>query len=75
MFCALEWFLTSAALNFQGYLNNSEATKDAITPDKWFKTGDIAIRDKDGFYYIVDRRKELIKYKGFQGLLWFYKVI
>jgi len=53
---------------FQGYLNNSEATKDAITTDKWFKTGDIAIRDKDGFYYIVDRRKELIKYKGFQGL-------
>ena len=44
------------------------ATKDAITSDKWFKTGDIAIRDKDGFYYIVDRRKELVKYKGFQGL-------
>jgi acyl-CoA synthetase (AMP-forming)/AMP-acid ligase II len=56
------------ALNLQGYLNNPEATKDAITTDKWFKTGDIAIRDKDGFYYIVDRRKELIKYKGFQGL-------
>lgn len=36
---------------------------DSITPDKWFKTGDIAIRDSDGFYYIVDRRKELIKYK------------
>jgi len=49
-------------------LNNRAATKDAITPDKWFKTGDIANRDKDGFYYIVDRRKELIKYKGFQGL-------
>ncbi|KIM40250.1 hypothetical protein M413DRAFT_175243 [Hebeloma cylindrosporum] len=50
----------------KGYLNNTEATKNAITPDQWFKTGDIAIRDKDGFYYIVDRRKELIKYKGFQ---------
>lgn len=50
----------------QGYLNNVAATKDAITPDRWFKTGDIAIRDPEGFYYIVDRRKELIKYKGFQ---------
>ncbi|KAJ7039081.1 AMP binding protein [Mycena alexandri] len=50
----------------KGYLNNPSATKNAITPDGWFKTGDVAIRDKDGFYYIVDRRKELIKYKGFQ---------
>ncbi|KAI0090784.1 hypothetical protein BDY19DRAFT_887434 [Irpex rosettiformis] len=50
----------------KGYLNNPEATKNAITPDGWFKTGDIAIRDSEGFYSIVDRRKELIKYKGFQ---------
>ncbi|KAJ7209704.1 AMP binding protein [Mycena pura] len=50
----------------KGYLNNPTATKDAITPDGWFKTGDIAVRDVDGYYYIVDRRKELIKYKGFQ---------
>lgn len=47
----------------KGYLNNEAATKDAITPDKWFRTGDIAIRDREGYYYIVDRRKELIKYK------------
>ncbi|KAJ7735767.1 AMP binding protein [Mycena metata] len=50
----------------KGYLNNPTATKNSITPDGWFKTGDIAIRDKEGFWYIVDRRKELIKYKGFQ---------
>ncbi|KAJ6582989.1 AMP binding protein [Mycena vulgaris] len=50
----------------KGYLNNASATTNAITPDGWFKTGDVAIRDKEGFYYIVDRRKELIKYKGFQ---------
>ncbi|KDQ27621.1 hypothetical protein PLEOSDRAFT_1093294 [Pleurotus ostreatus PC15] len=50
----------------KGYLNNDIATKDCITHDKWFKTGDIGIRDKEGYYYIVDRRKELIKYKGFQ---------
>ncbi|KAJ7449083.1 AMP binding protein [Mycena galericulata] len=50
----------------KGYLNNAAATKNAITPDGWFKTGDVAIKDKEGYYYIVDRRKELIKYKGFQ---------
>jgi AMP-binding enzyme len=44
-------------------LNNPTATKDSITEDGWFKTGDIAQVDKDGFYSIVDRRKELIKYK------------
>lgn len=43
-------------------MNRPDATKDAITPDKWFKTGDIAIRDHEGYFYIVDRRKELIKY-------------
>ena len=47
----------------KGYLNNKEATTNSITPDGWFKTGDIAVRDKDGYWYIVDRRKELIKYK------------
>ncbi|KAF8231353.1 AMP binding protein [Tricholoma matsutake] len=50
----------------KGYLNNPTATKDSITKDGWFKTGDIAQIDADGFYYIVDRGKELIKYKGFQ---------
>lgn len=48
----------------RGYLHNEKATKDSITPDGWFKTGDIAIRDNEGLYYIVDRKKELIKYKG-----------
>ncbi|KAK7044885.1 4-coumarate--CoA ligase-like 7 [Favolaschia claudopus] len=54
----------------KGYLNNSSATKNAITPDGWFKTGDIGRRDKDGYYYIANldsgSKKELIKYKGFQ---------
>ena len=49
-----------------GYLNNDEATAATIDSDGWLHTGDIAIRDADGFYSIVDRLKELIKYKGFQ---------
>ncbi|KAI0262550.1 hypothetical protein BC834DRAFT_828774 [Gloeopeniophorella convolvens] len=50
----------------KGYLNNPSATANAITPDGWFKTGDVAVVDEEGFYEIVDRKKELIKYKGFQ---------
>lgn len=51
---------------FQGYLNNPEGTKNALTPDGYFKTGDVGHQDKDGNFYITDRIKELIKYKGFQ---------
>ena len=51
---------------FQGYLNNPEGTKNALTPDGYFKTGDVGYQDKDGNFYITDRVKELIKYKGFQ---------
>ena len=49
-----------------GYLNNPEATAETIDADGWLHTGDIAVVDADGFYSIVDRLKELIKYKGFQ---------
>ncbi|KZT56519.1 acetyl-CoA synthetase-like protein [Calocera cornea HHB12733] len=52
----------------RGYWRNDKATKASVTPDGWFKTGDIAVLDEEGFYFIVDRKKELIKYKGFQGL-------
>ncbi|PBK78575.1 AMP binding protein [Armillaria solidipes] len=50
----------------KGYLNNSDATRESMTEDGWYKTGDVAIRDSEGYYYIVDRVKELIKYKGYQ---------
>jgi acyl-CoA synthetase (AMP-forming)/AMP-acid ligase II len=49
-----------------GYLNNDEATAATIDADGWLHTGDIAVSDADGYYTIVDRLKELIKYKGFQ---------
>ncbi len=50
----------------KGYLNNPEATAATIDEDGWLHTGDVAVIDADGHTYIVDRVKELIKYKGFQ---------
>ena len=50
----------------QGYLNNPEATKASMDADGWFHSGDIGYADEDSYFYIVDRLKELIKYKGFQ---------
>ncbi|MCJ1474600.1 hypothetical protein MMC13_003260 [Lambiella insularis] len=51
---------------FKGYLNNPESTANALTPDGYFKTGDVGYQDDRGNFYITDRVKELIKYKGFQ---------
>ncbi len=50
----------------KGYLNNPDATNDCIDEQRWFHTGDIGYADEDGYFYIVDRVKELIKYKGYQ---------
>lgn len=49
-----------------GYLNNEAATKDTIDDEGWLHTGDIGHVDADGHFTIVDRLKELIKFKGFQ---------
>ncbi|KAL7044572.1 hypothetical protein ACKWTF_001977 [Chironomus riparius] len=50
----------------KGYLNNPKATAETIDKDGWLHTGDIAYYDEDKQFYIVDRLKELIKYKAFQ---------
>lgn len=50
----------------QGYYNNEEETKATIDQDGWLHTGDVAYYDEDGDFFIVDRIKDLIKYKGFQ---------
>ncbi|KAL7747392.1 4-coumarate--CoA ligase [Sorochytrium milnesiophthora] len=49
-----------------GYLNNIKATEECLSKDGWLRTGDIAVVDRHGHYHIVDRVKELIKYKGNQ---------
>jgi acyl-CoA synthetase (AMP-forming)/AMP-acid ligase II len=50
----------------RGYLNNEVATAETLTEDGWLRTGDIGRVDENGFFYVVDRLKELIKYKGYQ---------
>ncbi|KAK9872485.1 hypothetical protein WA026_017953 [Henosepilachna vigintioctopunctata] len=50
----------------KGYYDNLEATENAFTDNGWLRTGDIGYYDEEEYFYITDRIKELIKYKGFQ---------
>jgi acyl-CoA synthetase (AMP-forming)/AMP-acid ligase II len=50
----------------RGYLNKPEETAAMLTEDGWLHTGDLGYADEDGYVFVVDRVKELIKYKGMQ---------
>jgi acyl-CoA synthetase (AMP-forming)/AMP-acid ligase II len=50
----------------KGYLNQPDATANMIDSDGWLHTGDIGYADEHGCFFIVDRMKEMIKYKGMQ---------
>jgi long-chain acyl-CoA synthetase len=49
----------------QGYWQRPDATKDALTHDGFFRTGDVASMDEDGYFHIVDRKKDMILVSGF----------
>jgi long-chain acyl-CoA synthetase len=49
----------------KGYWNKPEATADVVSADGWFHTGDMATVDDDGYYFIVDRKKDLIIRGGY----------
>jgi 4-coumarate--CoA ligase len=53
-------------LLMKGYVGDPVATANTIDKDGWLHTGDVAYYDEDEYFYIVDRIKELIKYKAFQ---------
>ncbi|GJS67086.1 4-coumarate--CoA ligase 5-like protein [Tanacetum coccineum] len=50
----------------KGYFSNPEATASTLDSTGWLRTGDLCNIDEDGFIFVVDRLKELIKYKGYQ---------
>ena len=50
----------------KGYWKRPQETKDCLSEDGWLLTGDIGHLDEDGYLYILERKKEMIKYKGYQ---------
>ncbi|HWL73420.1 MAG TPA: AMP-binding protein, partial [Burkholderiaceae bacterium] len=57
--------LVRGSIVMLGYYGNDEATKEAIGADGWLRTGDLGRMDKDGYFYVVDRKKDLIITGGF----------
>ncbi|CAA0823479.1 4-coumarate--CoA ligase-like 9 [Striga hermonthica] len=50
----------------KGYVDNHKANSETLVGDGWLRTGDICYIDDEGFLFVIDRVKELIKYKGYQ---------
>ena len=50
----------------KGYWNNPKETAACLNPDGWLHTGDIGRFDDEGYLYLIERMKEMIKYKGYQ---------
>ena len=53
-----------SSMVFSEYLLDPERTREAFDDDRWFKTGDLLTRDAEGFFYLVDRKKDMIKSGG-----------
>ncbi|RZC60623.1 hypothetical protein C5167_022402 [Papaver somniferum] len=60
-----ELWVKEAAI-MKGYVGEEKATLTTLDTDGWLKTGDLCYIDNEGYLYVIDRLKELIKYKGYQ---------
>ncbi|KAM3306892.1 4-coumarate-CoA ligase-like 9 [Capsicum chacoense] len=58
------WFKSPTIM--QGYIGDPKATAETLMPGGWLRTGDLCYIDHQGYLFVVDRLKELIKYKGYQ---------
>lgn len=57
--------MVKGPLNMLGYYGNEKATRDTIEPDGWLHSGDLGKMDADGYFYIVDRKKDMILTAGY----------
>ena len=57
--------MVKGPLNMLGYYGNEAATKETIEPDGWLHSGDLCKMDADGYFYIVDRKKDMILTAGY----------
>ena len=57
--------MVKGPLNMLGYYGNEKATRETIEPDGWLHSGDLGKMDEDGYFYIVDRKKDMILTAGY----------